>query len=134
MLERSSFAGSPCVPDLGRWVGNANVETLVTASPSKPARYTSLSLEVVGTVSHRDFNMQAHGNWSSACPHQYSDHAGTFTLEGHGSQVIALTWNSVLSNIEQVQGNTLGGILAKHRSMLFTHRLFRVRELFLLTI
>ena len=102
------------------------METLVDANPSTPACYTSLCLEVVGTVSHHNFNMQAHGNWSSALPHEFAVHAGTFLLEGHGSQIIALTWDAVLSNLRDLQEQNLGGTISPEGHIIFTHRLFRV--------
>ena len=70
--------------------------------------------------------MHPHGNWTSTLPHELSAHAGTFLLEGRGSQVISLTWPLVLGGIKQLQGTDSGGVLASHESMLFTHRLFRV--------
>ena len=127
VIEKSSFVGSPAIPHLGRWVGNSGAETLVVATPTTPARYVSLSLEVVGTVSYRDFNMQAHGNWASTLPHNLCDHAGTFLLEGHGSQIIALTWTSVLRNMKRLQGDSLDGTVTGQDAIMFTHRLFRVR-------
>ena len=119
--------GSPEVAHVARWVGNEGVDTLVARHPSTPARYKAFTLEIVGTVSHRDFAMQPHGNWSTALPHKYSDHAGSFTLQGHGSQTIALTWNSVLSSIKQLQGGSPDGIITAQDTIVFTHRLFRVR-------
>ena len=126
VLEKSSFVGSPGIPHLTQWVGNSGAETLVVAIPSAPARYVSISLEIVGTVSQREFNMQAHGNWSSALPHGFCNHAGTFLLEGHGSQVVALTWGSVLDNIKHLQGGEVDGIIQPQDCIVFTHRLFRV--------
>ena len=71
--------------------------------------------------------MHPHGNWASTLAHDLSGHAGTFLLEGRGSQVISLTWPSVLDGIKHLQANSENGLLVSQENVLFTHRLFRVR-------
>ena len=127
VLESTQFVGSPGVTNTGRWVGNSGVETLVVSNPYVPARYNALSLEVVGSVSAHDFYMDPHGDWTPAFPHPYHDHVGMFALEGLGSQIVAMTWDSVLANIKILQGDSPGNILALPNKLVFTHRLFRVR-------
>ena len=127
-LESPSFVGVPGVCQIGRWVGSSTVETLALSAPSPPARYTSLPRCVVGTISHDHFQMHPHGNWSSALPHPFHDHAATFVLKGEGSQLISLTWPSVVENLKLLSGNQLDSSLIAHGGIVFTHRLFRVSE------
>ena len=70
--------------------------------------------------------MYPHGNWSPELPVPFHDHAGMFSLEGHGSQMVAMTWNSVLANMKALQGGSTGDVLCLPDKLLFTHRLFRV--------
>ena len=112
-----------------RWVGNSVVETLASSTPSPPARYTSMSLCAVGTISHRHFDMQPHGNWCSALPHPFHDHAATFVLKGEGSQIISMTWPNVMDNLKRFTGDQQDNTLTAHGGIVFTHRLFRVSEI-----
>ena len=127
VLESPLFAGSPGVAQPVRWVGTSSVQTLVVSTPSYPARYNSLSLEVVGTVSTRDFCMYPHGNWSPLLHHPFSEHVGMFSLEGNGCQLVAMTWDSVLANIKTLQGGSTGDVLCLPDKLVLTHCLFWVR-------
>ena len=81
---------------------------------------------MVGTICHQDFNLHPHGNWTPLIAHDYHDHVGTFVLEGTGSQIVTLTWPSVLHNLKSLQDNSESLTVCENGKILLSHRLFRV--------
>lgn len=132
MIDDSHFLGSPSFQHRYQWVPRTEHHVLAAPAFVDVAGPTlSTEVRVAGVVDSAGFHMSPDGDWTMEAGHHMSDHCGSFRLIPSGSNMLLMSWESVLQNVQHFEkyvpeGFVLGKSLVQGNALVISHALFKV--------